>query len=221
MSVLVPPPSTPAPLESRRAIRWAALSGALVPPVVLALAVLMSDPDWETPGLVLGLVLACAAPVPLLLLRPGKLIPFGVLLLTIGVLIFGNVGFTDLVLQHRGQQVEVRVASVRTAYARNGNPTFTCVLERVDGVPLAHSGTDDCTGTDEVGRTEQVLIDPAGWVAPQSAGDDLGDGAPAMVAALTALLLAELLVWLAHRLAVQARRHPGPWASASAFGSSH
>jgi hypothetical protein len=108
------------------------------------------------------------------------------------------------VMAHQGQRVEVRVTSVKTYQGKHG-PEYTCLLERVDGKPLKHAelGNDSCAGPTEVGQTEDVLVDPHGWTAPQPADTDYSGVDIAAWALPVVLVLFELLVWLSRRVGLR------------------
>ncbi|OIJ97589.1 hypothetical protein BIV25_15290 [Streptomyces sp. MUSC 14] len=174
------------------------------PPVIVALSLLAADPDWNGLGLVLGTLVLIATLTLMILAAPnGWLIVGGVI---VGIAALSGPGpvLQAEVMAHQGQRVEVRVTSVKTYEGKHG-PEYTCLLERVDGKPLNHAelGNDSCGGPVEVGHTEDVLVDPHGWTAPQPADTDYSGIDVAAWALPVVLALFELLVWLSRRVGLR------------------
>lgn len=163
------------------------------------LALLATNPDWTPLAMILG-VLVLISTVILMLITGYKWPGFVGILVGIGVLALPGMAFQAEMMGARGQHTDVRVVSVQTSHGKHGL-VYTCKIQRVDGKPLPHAelGSDSCYGPSQVGATEEVLVDPAGWFAPEP-GDMDNQGAGIGLAAAAALLaLYELLIWLTYR----------------------
>ncbi|MFE9422749.1 hypothetical protein ACFYNO_07290 [Kitasatospora sp. NPDC006697] len=183
-----------------RQVRRLTLAAFFGPPLIVALALLAANPDFGALGLILGTLALVGTLMLMLIAAPnGWLVVSGVL---VGIAVLAVPGplLQAEVMAHQGQRVEVRITSV-TKYRGKHGPEYTCHLERVDGKPLAHAelGSDSCYGPLDVGRTEDVLVDPHGWTAPQLVDTDYGGVDVAAALLPVAVLLFELLIWLARR----------------------
>ncbi|NUP42779.1 MAG: hypothetical protein HOY76_38595 [Streptomyces sp.] len=185
---------------SSRQVRRLATMAFFGPPVIAGLSLLAADPDWSGLGLVLGTFALIATLSLMIIAAPnGWLIVGGVI---VGIAALSGPGpvLQAEVMAHQGQRVEVRVTSVQAYQGKHG-PEYTCRLGRVDGKPLKHAelGNDSCDGPMEVGQTEDVLVDPHGWTAPEPAETDYSGIDIAAWALPVVLVLFELLVWLSRR----------------------
>ncbi|MEV6940601.1 hypothetical protein AB0N07_00945 [Streptomyces sp. NPDC051172] len=186
---------------SSRQVRRLTTMAYFGPPVIVGLSLLAANPDWSGLGLVLGTFALIATLSLMIIAAPnGWLIVGGVI---VGIAALSGPGpvLQAEVMAHQGQRVEVRVTSVQAYQGRHG-PEYTCRLGRVDGKPLNHAelGNDSCDGPMEVGQTEDVLVDPHGWTAPEPAETDYSGVDIAAWALPVVLVLFELLVWLSRRV---------------------
>ncbi|MEV5283093.1 hypothetical protein [Streptomyces sp. NPDC051994] len=174
------------------------------PPVIVGLSLLAANPDWSGLGLVLGTFALIATLLLMITAAPNGWLIVGGVILGIAVLSVPGPLLQAEVMAHQGQRVEVRVTSVKRYQGKHG-PEYTCLLERVDGKPLKHAelGNDSCDGPMEVGRTEDVLIDPHGWTAPELTETDYSGIDIAAWALPVVLGLFELLVWLSRRVGLR------------------
>ncbi|WP_143138183.1 hypothetical protein [Streptomyces mirabilis] len=189
---------------SSRQVRRLTTMAFFRPPVIVGLSLLAANPDWSGLGLVLGTFTLIATLSLLITAAPnGWLIVGGVI---VGIAALSGPGpvLQAEVMAHQGQRVEVRVTSVKTYQGKHG-PEYTCLLGRVDGKPLKHAelGNDSCDGPMEVGQTEDVLVDPHGWTAPELAETDYSGIDIAAWALPVVLVLFELLVWLSRRVGLR------------------
>ncbi|WP_145904339.1 hypothetical protein [Kitasatospora viridis] len=169
------------------------------PPLIIGLSLLIANPDWSGLGIIGGTVALIATMVMVMYAAPSGWLMVGGVVLGIASIAGPGLILQGEVLAHQGQQVDVRVTSVKTGHDKNGNPVYTCYLERVDGKPLKHNqmGGDFCDGPGSVGDTETVLVDPYGWSSPQPADTDYSGIDVAAGAIPVVLVLFELLVWRA------------------------
>ncbi|MFF4803721.1 hypothetical protein ACFY1U_35960 [Streptomyces sp. NPDC001351] len=185
---------------SSRQVRRLTTMAYFGPPVIVGLSLLAANPDWSGLGLVLGTFALIATLSLMIIAAPnGWLIVGGVI---VGIAALSGPGpvLQAEVMAHQGQRVEVRVTAVQAYQGKHG-PEYTCRLGRVDGKPLNHAelGNDSCDGPLEVGQTEDVLVDPHGWTAPEPAETDYSGIDIAAWALPVVLVLFELLVWLSRR----------------------
>ncbi|MFC1403260.1 MULTISPECIES: hypothetical protein [Streptacidiphilus] len=189
---------------SSRQVRRLTTIAFFGPPMILGLSLLSANPDWSGPGLVLGTVALGATLTLMVIAAPNGWLIVGGVILGIAVLSVPGPMLQAEVMAHQGQRVEVRVPSVKT-YQGNHGPQYTCLLERVDGKPLKHAelGNDSCDGPTQVGQTENVLVDPHGWTAPELTDTDNSGVDIAAWALPGVLALFELLVWLSRRVGLR------------------
>ncbi|GAA2739860.1 hypothetical protein GCM10010440_04350 [Kitasatospora cinereorecta] len=159
---------------SGRAAGWVARVTAVVGPVgLVGAAVLATDPDYLAPGMVTGVLLLVGALLVLGVVSGRTWVVLVGAVLGVGLLAVPGSVFKAEVMMHRGVPTDVVVTAAHAVKGRG--VTWHCDLRRVDGVPLRHAVlTDGCYGSGQVGRTERVLVDPAGWVAPWPADTDFG-----------------------------------------------
>ncbi|MFE3527280.1 hypothetical protein ACFXOD_38130 [Streptomyces sp. NPDC059161] len=189
-----------ATVTSSRKVRRLTTIAFFGPPVIVGLSLLAANPDWSGLGLVLGTFALIATLLLMITAAPNGWLIVGGVILGIAALSVPGPLLEAEVMAHQGQRVEVRVTSVKRYQGKHG-PEYTCLLERVDGKPLQHAelGNDSCDGPIEVGQTEDVLIDPHGWTAPELTETDYSGIDIAAWALPVVLGLFELLVWLSRR----------------------
>jgi hypothetical protein len=174
------------------------------PPVIIGLSLLAANPDVQTLGLILGTCALIATLALMIIAAPNGWLILGGVIVGIAALAGPGPVLQAEVMAHQGQRVEARVTSVKTFQGKDG-PQYTCVLERVDGKALRHAELGDgfCDGPTEVGQTEDVLVDPHGWTAPEPADTDYSGIDVAAWAVPVVLVLFELLVWLSRRVGLR------------------
>lgn len=172
--------------------------------MIVGLSLLAANPDWSGLGLVLGTCALIATLTLMIIAAPNGWLIVGGVIVGIAALSGSGPVLRAEVMAHQGQRVEVRVTSVKTYQGRHG-PEYTCLLERVDGRPLHHAelGDDSCDGPTEVGQTEDVLVDPHGWTAPEPADTDYSGIDIAAWSLPVVLVLFELLVLLSRRVGLR------------------
>ncbi|GAA2134696.1 hypothetical protein GCM10009760_12230 [Kitasatospora kazusensis] len=161
-----------ASIVPRRLIpRVTVLTAIGAPVLMVALVVLATNPDYgPLGGIPAVLVFILALVVVMIVGQSGWLlalaVPSGIVLL-----LLGGMAFKTEVMAHRGVPTDVVVTGVHGSKGKNGKIGWTCDLRRADGRPLPHAKLADsgCWGSGQLGRTESVLVDPAGWVPPESA----------------------------------------------------
>ncbi|MEU6279204.1 hypothetical protein [Streptomyces sp. NPDC047028] len=189
---------------SSRQVRRLTLMAFFGPPVIIGLSLLAANPDVRTLGLILGTFALIATLALMIIAAPNGWLIVGGVIVGIAALAGPGPVLQAEVMAHQGQRVEARVTSVKTFQGKDG-PQYTCLLERVDGKPLQHAELGDgfCDGPTEVGQTEDVLVDPHGWTAPEPADTDYSGIDVAAWAVPVVLVLFELLVWLSRRVGLR------------------
>ncbi|WP_035791394.1 hypothetical protein [Kitasatospora mediocidica] len=162
-----------ATVTSSRQVRRLTTIAFFGPPVIVGLSLLAANPDWSGLGLVLGTLALIATLLLMMTAAPSGWLLVGGVILGIAALSVPGPLLQAEVMAHQGQRVQVRVTSVKRYQGKHG-PQYTCLLERVDGKPLKHAelGNDSCDGPAEVGQSQDVLIDPHGWTAPEPTDTD-------------------------------------------------
>ncbi|WP_344446278.1 hypothetical protein [Kitasatospora nipponensis] len=181
------------------------------PCALIGLAVLASNPDYRVLGMVTGVVVLIAGLGVVAALRPTWWLIGPALALEIGLLVASGPAIRTEVLVLRGVRTPVVVTAAHSSKDRTGRVSWTCDLRRVDGRPLPHArleGYAGCYGPSDIGRTQDLLVDPAGWVPPREpqvdrAGLEVGI---ALIGA-AAVLFAGVAV-AAGRLHLRAARRP-------------
>ncbi|MFE4362414.1 MULTISPECIES: hypothetical protein [unclassified Kitasatospora] len=165
----------PEPQLSPKAVRRTAwLVGVLTPVLMVGLAVLGSNPDYELPCGILAFVVLSAGVIGLGFVRPRGLVIWPAVLFGVLLLALPAGSIRAQILTDRGVETAVVVTAAHSAKDRNGTVSWTCDLRRADGRPLPHArvGGFGCSAY-AVGDTENVLVDPAGWAPPVSLDEDL------------------------------------------------
>ncbi|MFG2820903.1 hypothetical protein ACGFX4_15925 [Kitasatospora sp. NPDC048365] len=179
---------------SPRAGRLGVISAVVTPLALIGLGALGSNSDYTVVSLITGTLVFCFGSALAILPRTSTwlvllMVPPGMaLLLGVGPAIQSEV----LVLS--GVHTSVVVTAAHSSKGKNDRVSWTCDLRRTDGLPLPHAFLDQtsgCYGRSDVGRTLDVLVDPAGWVPPGKPEDldreGLKQGIP-LLAVATALL---------------------------------
>ncbi|MFD0411823.1 hypothetical protein [Kitasatospora sp. NPDC127116] len=177
---VVPPPKRvrrrPEPQLSARTVRRTAwLVGALTPVLMVGLAALGSNPDYQLPCGILAFLVLSAGVVALGFVRPRGWIIWPAVLLGVLLLVLPTTSIRAQIMAQRGVETAVVVTAAHSAKDKNGRVSWTCAIRRADGRPLPHAevGGYGCTGTRDIGDTENVLVDPAGWAPPVPLDEDL------------------------------------------------
>ncbi|MFE4518857.1 hypothetical protein ACFRMQ_32270 [Kitasatospora sp. NPDC056783] len=165
------PARAPAPRTIRRTA-W--LTGLVTPLLMLGLVLLASNPDYQVPCMVAALLVLAAGLIGIGFVRSrgwviASAVLVGVLLMTVPA-----AALRAQLISHRGVRTEVEITATHRAKSRNGAVNWNCDIRRVDGRPLPHArfAGSGCSGRDSVGRTAEVLVDPAGWAPPASPYED-------------------------------------------------
>ncbi|MGW2670699.1 hypothetical protein ACWC5F_21880 [Streptomyces sp. NPDC001272] len=90
---------------------------------------------------------------------------------------------------------------------KSGRVSWTCDLRRADGLPLPHAtleGYAGCFGPSDVGRTQDLLVDPSGWVPPRAPDVDRAGTDEAIALIGSAAVLFAVLAIAAGRLNLRA-----------------
>ncbi|MER5726801.1 hypothetical protein ABT084_00355 [Streptomyces sp. NPDC002138] len=160
-----------APMSSRAVTRLSVTTALATPCALIGLAVLASNPDYSPLGMITGGVVLIAALGVVAGLRPTWWLIGPALVLEIGLLVASLPAVRAEVLVLRGVHTPVVVTTAHRARDRAGHISWSCDLRRADGVALPHAvleGYAGCSGPADVGRTRDLLVDPAGWVPPRA-----------------------------------------------------
>ncbi|MFE4976836.1 hypothetical protein ACFRAR_32630 [Kitasatospora sp. NPDC056651] len=167
-----PPSRDPDPRTVRRTA-W--LTGLVAPLLMLGLVLLASNPDYQAPCMIAAVLALAAGIIGIGFVRArgwviASAVLVGVLLMTVPA-----AALRAELISHRGVRTEVEITAAHRAKSRNGSVNWSCDIRRVDGRPLPHArfAGSGCSGRDSVGRTTDVLVDPAGWAPPASPYEDL------------------------------------------------
>ncbi|NUP43854.1 MAG: hypothetical protein HOY76_44230 [Streptomyces sp.] len=181
-------------------VRRLARTAALVPVPLVGIGVLGTSPDWFPAALILGLLTVALAIAVLVATATKGWVFFAGLIIGLAVLLGSGLVFRAALMQSRGQRAEVRITSVYTTEGKTG-PIYHCRLKRTDGRAMAHADIVGmgCNGTEDAGTTEDLLVDPRGWLAPQPADADFSGLPVGVVGVGTAIGLWELTVWRTRR----------------------
>ncbi|WP_441248192.1 hypothetical protein [Kitasatospora sp. McL0602] len=152
------------------------MTTAIVTPCALVgLAFLAGNPDYGVLGMILGTVVLIAGLAVVAALRPTWWLIGPALVLEIGLLVASGPAIRAEVLALRGERTAVVVTTAHSSKDKTGRVSWTCDLRRADGRPLPHptlAGYAGCSGPYDVGRTEDMLVDPDGWIPPRSSRID-------------------------------------------------
>ncbi|MEV6012380.1 hypothetical protein AB0M29_36965 [Streptomyces sp. NPDC051976] len=166
------------PWLTRRRLLWFAVPLAVaVPPALIGLAILATNPDYGPLGIILAVLILIVALGGLMLVRTsGWMLWPGVALGIVLIALPGEV-FKFEVMKHRGVSTEVAITSKRSYKKKGGGLSWTCHIRRTDGQPLPHAkfSGDGCDAFSDIGSTRTVVVDPAGWVPPISDDFDYSD----------------------------------------------
>jgi hypothetical protein len=141
--------------------------------LLVGCAALGSNQDIGGFGYVPGIVLLITALVLVLFAGANGRQLAGAVVCGIAVLAVPGPLLDAELMVHRGVRVETTVVAVHRFKGKHG-PYYTCDLRRDDGLPLKHAGlgSNDCDGPLEVGRHDEVLVDPGGWAGLALADTD-------------------------------------------------
>ncbi|RKS97235.1 hypothetical protein BX286_7052 [Streptomyces sp. 3211.6] len=158
-------------MSSRMVTRVSVTTAIATPCVLIGLAALASNPDYGPLGAITGFVVVVVGLGVVAGLRPTWWLIGPALTLEIALL-FGSVPVVRAeVLVLRGVRTPVVVTAVHSSKDRTGRVSWKCDLRREDGLALPHAvleGYAGCFGPFDVGRTQDLLVDPAGWVPPRA-----------------------------------------------------
>lgn len=163
---------------SRRRILWVSVPLALAtPPVLIALAILASDPDYGPLGVITAVLVLVVALGVLMLVRTSGWWLWPAVALGIVLIALPGQVFKFEVMKHRGVPVEVAITSKRSFKQKNGDLSWTCHVRRTDGKPLPHAkfSGDGCDAYSDIGSTRTLVVDPDGWVPPVTDTYDYAD----------------------------------------------
>lgn len=179
------------------------LLAVFTPLALVGLAALATNPDYEAPGNAAAVVVLAVSVFVLLVMRTSwRRVVLGVMLGIVLLAVPGGVFEAEVVL-HRGVSIKVVVTAAHSTKGEGGSPAWTCDIRRVDGQPLPHATLPavDCGGQSQVGTTETVIVDPAGWVAPVTVDgwDRAAPGFGVGLIAITAVFWAAIAIGAARR----------------------
>ncbi|MEV5944797.1 hypothetical protein [Streptomyces sp. NPDC051994] len=185
-------------------VRRHARIAAFVPLLMVGIGVLGTNPDWFPAALILGALTVALAIAVLISTATKGWVFFAGLILGLAVTLGAGLVFQAALMQSQGQRTEVRITSVRTTEGKTG-PIYHCRLKRTDGKPMDHADIVGlgCDGTEDAGTTENLLVDPSGWLAPQSADADFSSLPVGAGGVGVAIGLWELTVWQTRRIGLR------------------
>ncbi|MFD4659762.1 hypothetical protein ACFWP2_29515 [Kitasatospora sp. NPDC058444] len=199
----------PEPQLSPKAVRRTAwLTGLLTPVLMVGLAALGSNPDYQPVCGILAFTVLSAGVIALGFVRPRGWIIWPAVLFGVLLLALPTTGIRAQIMAQRGVETAVVITAAHSAKDRSGTVSWTCDIRRADGQPLPHArvGGYGCSGTYDVGDTENVLVDPAGWAPPVPLDEDLGFRRTGVHVTAALAVLWGLLVLVAARRTL---REPG------------
>ena len=185
-------------------VRRLARTAALAPLLMVGIGVLGTSPDWFPAALILGVLTVALAIAVLMATATKGWVFFAGLIIQLAVVLGSGLVFQGALMQSQGRRTEVRITSVYTTEGKTG-PIYHCRLKRTDGRPMAHADIVDmgCNGTEDAGTTEDLLVDPSGWLAPQPADADFSSLSVGVVGVGVAIGLWELTVWQTRRIGLR------------------
>jgi hypothetical protein len=185
-------------------VRRLARIAALVPLLMVGIGVLGTSPDWFPAALILGVLTVALAIAVLMATATKGWVFFAGLITGLAVALGSGLVFQAALMQSQGQRTEVRITSVYTTKGKTG-PIYHCRLKRTDGRPMDHADIVGmgCNGTEDAGTTEDLLVDPSGWLAPQPADADFSSLPVGVVGVGVAIGLWELTVWQTRRIGLR------------------
>ncbi|MFE9452931.1 hypothetical protein [Streptomyces sp. NPDC006739] len=193
-------------------VRRLARTAALAPLLMVGIGVLGTGPDWFPAALILGVLTVALAISVLMAIATKGWVFFAGLVIGLAVVLGSGLVFRAALMRSQGQRTEVRITSVYTTRGKTG-PVYHCRLKRTDGRPMAHADIVGmgCDGTRDAGTTEDLLVDPSGWLAPQPADADFGSLPAGVVGVGVAIGLWELTVRRTRRIGLrEAAANPVP-----------
>ncbi|MET8298545.1 hypothetical protein ABZW02_31535 [Streptomyces sp. NPDC005180] len=140
-------------------------------------------------------------------LRPAWWLIGPALVLEIGLLVASRPVVRTEVLVLRGVRTPVVETDAHSSRDKSGRVSWTCDLRRADGLPLPHAtleGYAGCFGLSDVARTQDLLVDPAGWVPPRAPDVDRAGVDEAIALIGSAAVLFAALAIAAGRLNLRA-----------------
>ncbi|WP_369185657.1 hypothetical protein [Streptomyces sp. Y1] len=164
-------PWEPAPRTVRRT---ALLVGLLAPVLIVGLAAVGSNPDYQAPCAILAVFVLMAALIGTLLVRATGWVLWPAVALGLLMLALPEHALRAQLIGHRGVRTEVVVTAAHSSKSRYGTVSWSCHIRRADGQPLPHgtfSGAG-CSSNLSVGQSVPVIVDPSGWVPPVGIGED-------------------------------------------------
>ncbi|GAA0274835.1 hypothetical protein GCM10010302_10560 [Streptomyces polychromogenes] len=158
-------------MSPRLVTRLSVTTAIVTPCALVGLAALASNPDYGLLCGITGFVVLVAGLGVVTGLRPTWWLIGPALALEIVLLVASRPAVRAEVMVLRGVRTPVVVTAAHRSKDKAGRVSWKCDLRRTDGLPLPHSaleGYEGCFGPSDVGRTQDVLVDPAGWVPPQA-----------------------------------------------------
>ncbi|MFF4803720.1 hypothetical protein ACFY1U_35955 [Streptomyces sp. NPDC001351] len=185
-------------------VRRLARTAALAPLLMVGIGVLGTSPDWFPVALILGLLTGALAIAVLMATVTKGWVFYAGLIIQLAVVLGSGLVFRAALMQSQGRRTEVRITSVYTTEGKTG-PIYHCRLKRTDDRPMAHADIVGmgCNGTEDAGTTEDLLVDPSGWLAPQPADADFSSLPVGVVGVGVAIGLWELTVWQTRRIGLR------------------
>lgn len=163
--------SRTAAMSPRLVTRLSVTTALVIPCALVGLAFLASNPDYGLLGGITGFVVLVAGLGVVAGLRPTWWVIGPALVLEIVLLVASRPAIRAEVMVLRGVRTPMVVTAAHSSKDKAGRVSWKCDLRRTDGQPLPHAaleGYEGCFGPSEVGRTQDVMVDPAGWVPPQA-----------------------------------------------------
>ncbi|MDH6118498.1 hypothetical protein ABH930_001498 [Kitasatospora sp. GAS204A] len=185
-------------------VRRLARIAALAPLLMVGIGVLGTSPDWFIAALFLGALTVVLAIAVLMANATKGWVFFAGLLIGLAVTFGSGLVFQAWLMQSHGERTEVLITSVYHTRGKTG-PIYHCKLKRTDGKPLAHAEIIGmgCNGTQDAGTTEDLLVDPSGWLDPQPVDTDFSSLPVGIASVGVAIGLWELTVWQTRRVGLR------------------
>ncbi|MCX5384720.1 hypothetical protein [Streptomyces sp. NBC_00083] len=148
-------------------VRRHARTTALAPLLMVGIGMLGTNPDWFPAALILTALTVALAIAVLISTATKGWVFFAGLVLGLAVTLGAGLVFQAALMQSQGQRTEVRITSVHTTEGKTG-PIHHCRLKRTDDKPMDHADIVGlgCNRARVAGTTENLLVDPSGWLAP-------------------------------------------------------
>lgn len=158
-------------MSSRMVTRLSVTTAIATPCALIGLAIVASNPDYGALGMITGFVVLAVGLGVVAGLRPTWWLIGPALVLEIGLLVASRPVVRTEVLVLRGVRTPVVVTDAHSSRDKTGRVSWKCDLRRTDGLPLPHAtleGYAGCFGPSAIGRTQNLLVDPSGWVPPRA-----------------------------------------------------